>query len=106
MDRGQGSLRRLADDLPPKEAGNIAVDAAGRFRSGNVAVRDVQVGVAVMVEIPRVRRPRPPANLDTGLRGDILKFPIAQISIERIAARVLTIKSANVFGVVLVKAFL
>src|SRR3974390_1772092 len=59
-----------------------------------------------MIEVPEIRRPGPAAHLNGGRAGDILKSSVAEIAIERIAARVALIELANVFRRLLMELFL
>jgi len=82
-----GSGWRIANDLAPEKAGKFL-----RLDAGDVAVRDVQVGKAIVVEIPAVGRPGPAAHIDSGGAGDILELAIAEIFVKRIAGGVAAIE--------------
>ena len=66
--RGRGVVGRFAHHLPPEEACEIAA-----VRRGDIAVGDIEIGVAIMIEVPEVGAPGPAAHLDSGLLADIFE---------------------------------
>ena len=87
-------LRRISHHLPPEEARKVA-----RVGPGNIAIGDVQVREAIVIEIPCVGRPGPAAHLGSRLVAHVLKLAVALIAIERIATGVSAVKGADVFGI-------
>src|ERR1700739_2938752 len=59
--RGARLVGRFGDDLAPEKT----VEVVAR-PSGDHAIEAVEIGEAVMVEIPRVARPSPPPDADAG----------------------------------------
>src|SRR5437764_4243696 len=70
--RGRKFCRRVADYLSPEKTRKINLLAAG-----NVSVRNMNVRMAVMVEIPRIRRPSPAAKFSARLGCDVAKLTVA-----------------------------
>ena len=67
------------------------------FRCGYVAICDVQVGVAVMIEIPKVGAPCPPAHVYSGMFACAVESVIAVILVKRITVCVPAVHGTNVF---------
>src|SRR4029079_2006475 len=99
--RRVGIRRRMAHDLAPEKAGDIA-----RVGPRNVTVGNVQVGVAIVVEIPGVGGPGPAAHLESRLVAHVLKLPVSLASIQRITACVSAVKGADILWVAFVKDLL
>src|SRR5947209_7626906 len=59
-----------------------------------------------MIEIPRVGRPSPVPHVNSGRGADVFKVAISEIVIERIASRVLAVKSVDVFRFLFLKNLL
>ena len=92
---------RFRYHLPPEETGKVA-----RVRPGNIAVGNVEVGVAVVVKIPGVGGPRPAPHFDARLRAYVLEFSVLLIAVQRVAMCVLAVKCADVLGVFFMKGVL
>ena len=60
--RRTGVRWRFCDHLPPEEARDIAL-----LEARNIAIRNVQIRVTIMVKIPRIGGPRPAAHFNPGL---------------------------------------
>ncbi len=92
---------RIGNHLSPEETVQVFARLAGHHPVG-----DVKIGKAVVVKIPRVARPRPPAHLNSGGCTSILKNAVAGIAKQRIAHRVFTVEGAGRFGRILVEDWL
>src|ERR1700729_1862709 len=91
--QGGGSIvRRFSDHLPPEETCQVVL-----FRRGDVSIGDVKVRIAIVIEVPEIRRPGPTAHLNSGLLADVLKPSIALVAIKRIASCVSPIERADLF---------
>ena len=94
--RGGGRIRGIGNHLAPEKAVEILARGAGHH-----AVGDVEIGKAVMIEIPGVARPRPAPDPDTGRAGRILESAAAisrDIPEERIAHGVPVIERPGLAG--------
>jgi len=83
---------RFRDHMAPKETRSIE-----RIQARNVAVADVEISVAIVIEVPRVRRPGPPPY--GGIRGlsRIPEFAVSKIPVKGIAARVPLVIGSDLF---------
>src|SRR6516162_1841903 len=95
---GPGVLRRVGDNLAPKET--VQVVASG---TGYHAVGDVEVGETVTIEIPEVAGPRPAAHGGSRARAYIVEVAVAAIVKQAVAHCVFAIKRAHVRGCVFLK---
>ncbi len=86
--------RRPRRHLAPEEAVDVDVFVAGRTREH--PVDDEQIREAVVVEIERVGRPRPPSELGARLQRDVLERAVASVAKQGVAARVSLVERANV----------
>ena len=84
--------RRLRHHLPPEEPVQIGIGAREH------PVGDVEIVPAVAVEVERVGRPRPAADVGAGLQRGVLEAAVAQVAIEAVAAGVLSIVGAHLGG--------
>ena len=82
--------RRVCHDLAPEEAIEIV-----RVGVGHEAVRDVDVFPAVAVQIERITGPGPAALRGEGRKAHVLEGPIAAVSEERVASRVVAVELAD-----------
>ena len=48
-----------------------------------------------MIEVPEIRRPRPPPHFDAGALRHILEGPVSAISVQRIAERMSAIEATD-----------
>src|SRR2546423_13971874 len=71
--------RRICHHLAPKETREIRRSVLRVFRSRDIAIGDVQIGVPVMVEVPRIRAPGPSTHLNPGIRCDVAEPAVPQI---------------------------
>src|ERR1700728_4779449 len=85
-------LRRFCNDLTPEEAGDVS-----SINAGDIAVCNVQIREAVVIEVPRIRGPGPATHIDSRFHTYILKRAISQISVERVAGHVPPVEIANGF---------
>src|ERR1035441_9154411 len=75
-------------------------------RSVRVSFGDIQVGVAVMIEVPEIRGPGPAAHFNAGLTADVLKRSISAITIESAASRMSLVEFADILRRLFVKLLL
>src|SRR5579871_732163 len=90
--RRSGVGWRFGNDLAPEETRDVPVSSAG-----NVTVRDIQIGITIMIKVPCVGRPRPAPHLDTGLYRNVLECAVSLIPVQGIALHVTVIKSTKTF---------
>ena len=69
----------VGNHLPPKKTVQILF-SGWAHRSRDHAIRDVEIGEAVVVKIPCVARPRPAAHFNSSGSGRILKSAVALIT--------------------------
>ena len=74
--------------------------------SRDISVGDIEVRVAIVIEIPEVRAPGPASHLDASMIADVFKFSVSLVSVERIAAGMPSVKSAYICRRFFLKDFL
>src|SRR5579859_1234036 len=91
-------LRRFCYDLAPEKTTQVVLIEGVFWGTRNVSIRDVQVGIAVMIEVDEIGAPRPAPHGGTRLLACVLKLSIPLVAIKRITPRMLLVERANLFG--------
>src|SRR5207249_9525913 len=88
--RRTGILRRLGHYLPPKEAGDVRPTGAR-----NIAIRNIEVSVAIVVKVPGIGRPSPAAHFHSGWPSHVLKFAVPLVAIQRVTGHVTAVAGSD-----------